>query len=33
VASMKLTLEAKPVSVGGGGLPTPCIPNTTCPVR
>jgi len=36
VVSMKLPLntETKPVAFdGGGGLPTPCIPHTTCPAR
>jgi hypothetical protein len=36
VVSMKPTLntDAKPVAFdGGGGLPTPCIPRTSCPAR
>lgn len=34
VVSMKLPLNTEPVAFeDSGGLPTPCIPHTTCPVR
>lgn len=32
VASVKVALETDPAFDGGGGIPTPCIPTTTCSV-
>jgi hypothetical protein len=33
VASMKLVAGEKPAVVGGGGLPTPCIPPNVCSAK